>query len=138
MGDGKTGDEASEEVTDETVRGWVEQAALGAVDKRGRDVVVLDVREVLSITDWFLIVDGVGERQVKTIVDEVERRVSESGGPRPLRVEGLDARQWVLMDYGDFLVHVFTTETRDYYELERLWGDVPRVEGLAGADTPGR
>ena len=58
-------------------------------------------------------------------------------GPRPLRVEGLDARQWVLMDYGDFLVHVFTTETREYYELERLWADVPRLDGVADADASG-
>jgi ribosome-associated protein len=129
--------EASEPSID-TVRGWVEQAALAAVDKSGRDPVVLDVGDVLSITGWFLIVDGSGERQVKTIVDEIEQRVVDVGGPRPLRVEGLDTRQWVLMDYGDFLVHVFTTETRRYYELERLWSDVPRheLEGLLDIGRP--
>jgi ribosome-associated protein len=129
--------EASEPSID-TVRGWVEQAALAAVDKSGRDPVVLDVGDVLSITGWFLIVDGSEERQVKTIVDEIEQRVVDVGGPRPLRVEGLDTRQWVLMDYGDFLVHVFTTETRRYYELERLWSDVPRLEleGLLDIGRP--
>jgi ribosome-associated protein len=129
--------EASEPSID-TVRGWVEQAALAAVDKSGRDPVVLDVGDVLSITGWFLIVDGSGERQVKTIVDEIEQRVVDVGGPRPLRVEGLDTRQWVLMDYGDFLVHVFTRETRRYYELERLWSDVPRLEleGLLDIGRP--
>jgi ribosome-associated protein len=129
--------EASEPSID-AVRGWVEQAALAAVDKSGRDPVVLDVGDVLSITGWFLIVDGSGERQVKTIVDEIEQRVVDVGGPRPLRVEGLDTRPWVLMDYGDFLVHVFTTETRRYYELERLWSDVPRLEleGLLDIGRP--
>jgi ribosome-associated protein len=129
--------EASEPSID-TVRGWVEQAALAAVDKSGRDPVVLDVGDVLSITGWFLIVDGSGERQVKTIVDEIEQRVVDVGGPRPLRVEGLDTRQWVLMDYGDFLVHVVTRETRRYYELERLWSDVPRLEleGLLDIGRP--
>jgi ribosome-associated protein len=129
--------EASEPSID-TVRGWVEQAALAAVDKSGRDPVVLDVGDVLSITGWFLIVDGSGERQVKTIVDENEQRVFDVGGPRPLRVEGHDTRLWVLMDYGDFLVHVFTRETRRYYELERLWSDVPRLEleGLLDIGRP--
>ena len=110
------------------VRTWVVEAARAADDKQGRDIVVLEVGDVLSITGWFVVVDGSNERQVKTIVDEVERRVAEAGGPRPLRVEGLDARQWVLMDYGDFVVHVFTSEVRTYYELERLWSDVPQLE----------
>jgi ribosome-associated protein len=116
------------------VRAWVVEAARAADDKMGRDIVVLDVGDVLSITDWFVIVDGANERQVKTIVDEVERRVAADGGPRPLRVEGLDARQWVLMDYGDFIVHVFATDTRTYYELERLWSDVPRIDWTAEGD----
>lgn len=124
------------------VRRWVVAAAQAADDKQGRDVVVLEVGAVLSIADWFVIVDGANERQVKTIVDEVEKRVAEHGGPRPLRIEGLDARQWVLMDYGDFIVHVFSREARDYYELERLWSDVPELDWrreLAGesADAPG-
>jgi ribosome-associated protein len=122
-------------VTPDDVRRWVVEAALAADDKQGRDIVVLDVADVLAITGWFVVIDGANERQVKTIVDEVERRVAERGGPRPLRVEGLDARQWVLMDYGDFIVHVFTTETRAYYELERLWSDVPRLDWAAEAET---
>lgn len=116
------------------VRRWVVEAAGAADEKLGRDIVVLEVGKVLSIADWFVIVDGANERQVKTIVDAIEERVAGHGGPRPLRVEGLDARQWVLMDYGDFIVHVFSRDTRDYYELERLWSDVPRLDWSAERD----
>ena len=65
---------------------------------------------------------------MRTIADEVEAQVAEAGGPRPVRVEGLDDLRWVLMDYGDFVVHVFLEETRRYYDLERLWADVARVD----------
>lgn len=107
---------------------WVKTAARAASDKQANDVLVLDVGDVLSITDWFLICDGNNVRQVRTIVDEVEQQVSDAGGPKPVRVEGLDSRQWVLMDYGSFVVHVFLDEARRYYELERLWSDVPRLD----------
>lgn len=102
-------------------------AARAAAGKTDDETVVLDVGDVLAITTWFVITSGGNARQVKTIVDEVEEQVAAAGGPRPLRVEGLDGRQWVLVDYGDFVVHVFLSETRAYYELERLWADVPRV-----------
>ena len=120
----------------ESVQSWVVEAAHAADDKQGHDIVVLDVADVLSITDWFVVVDGVNERQVKTIANEVERRVAHVGGPRPRRVEGMDARQWVLMDYGDFIVHVFSAETRAYYELERLWSDVPRLDWSTETGQP--
>jgi ribosome-associated protein len=68
---------------------------------------------------------------VKTIAEEVEHQVGLDGGPRPLRVEGLDDLSWVLLDYGDFVVHVFSEEARRFYELERLWSDVPRVDWQA-------
>jgi ribosome-associated protein len=90
--------------------------------------VVLEVGDVLVVADEFVVVSASNDRQVKAIVDEVERAVDEAGHGRPLRVEGLDDRQWVLMDYGDVVVHVFLAPTRRYYELERLWGDVPRIE----------
>jgi ribosome-associated protein len=89
--------------------------------------VVLDVGDVLAICDHFVIASGRNARQVRTITEEVEKRVAEAGGPKPIRTEGLDDFQWVLMDYGDFVVHVFLDETRHYYELERLWSDVPRI-----------
>ncbi len=83
---------------------------------------------MLAITDLFVITTGANPRQVRTIADEVERRVKEDGGPSPLRIEGLDELTWVLMDYGTFVVHVFSEETRGFYQLERLWKDVPRLE----------
>jgi ribosome-associated protein len=102
-------------------------AARAAEAKGGRDTIVLDVGDVLSITGYFVITSAPNTRQVDTIAEEVEARVAEDGGPRPLRVEGLDDLHWVLLDYGDFVVHVFLEETRRYYDLERLWSDVPAV-----------
>ena len=86
------------------------------------------VGEVLAITEHFVITHGTNSRQVKTIAEEVERRLAEAGGPKPRRIEGLDDLSWVLMDYGDFVVHVFNEDARRYYELERLWADVPAVD----------
>lgn len=107
---------------------WVLEAARAAASKTDETTVVLDVGEVLSITGWFVITSGVNTRQVRTIAETVEDRVAEIGGPKPLRIEGLDSSQWVLMDYGDFIVHVFLEETRAFYDLERLWRDVPTVK----------
>lgn len=88
---------------------------------------MLEVGEVLVVADEFVIASATNDRQVKAIVDEVERVLADEGFGKPLRVEGLDDRHWVLVDYGDVVVHVFLQETREYYELERLWSDVPRV-----------
>ncbi|MFN0092599.1 MAG: ribosome silencing factor [Acidimicrobiales bacterium] len=107
-------------------------AARAAADKLGVDTVVLEVGDVLSITEFFVITSGANARQVRTIVDEVERCVAELGA-RPAAVEGLDQASWVLVDYGSFVVHVFLQETRDYYQLERLWADVPRLDWRAAA-----
>ena len=114
--------------TREQVRELVVTAAKAASDKKGEDTVVLEVGTVLAITDAFVITSGANTRLVKTIAEEVERKVDEAGGPKPLRVEGLDDARWVLMDYGDFVVHVFLDEVRRYYELERLWSDAPRLD----------
>jgi ribosome-associated protein len=110
------------------VEAWVRAAARAAATKTDDDTVVLDVGEVLGLTSWFVITSGRNPRQVKAIVEEVEQQVVDAGGPKPLRVEGLDAREWVLMDYGDFVVHVFLDESRRFYDLERLWSDVPRLD----------
>jgi ribosome-associated protein len=109
-------------------RDWMMLAARAAASKSDDETVVLDVGDVLSITSWFVIAGGRNPRQVKTIAEEVERLVADAGGPRPLRIEGLEALQWVLLDYGDFVVHVFHEDARRFYDLERLWGDVPRVD----------
>jgi ribosome-associated protein len=86
---------------------------------------------VLALTEHFVITHGTNPRQVRTIADEVEQHLTDLGGPKPLRIEGLDDLSWVLLDYGDFVVHVFNEDARRYYELERLWSDVPRVDWSA-------
>jgi len=110
-------------------------AARAADAKSAEDTVVLAMGELLGLTDAFVITSGRNRRQVKTIVDEVERRVRESGARSPARVEGLDDASWVLLDYGDFLVHVFLDESRRFYDLEHLWSGAPRVawDGAAGS-----
>ncbi len=107
---------------------WAIEAARAADAKLGGDTMVLAVGSVLAVTEHFVITHGTNPRQVKTIAEEVEHRLVEQGGPKPIRIEGLDDLTWVLLDYGDFVVHVFGEETRRYYELERLWADVPHVE----------
>lgn len=89
---------------------------------------MLAVGEVLAITDHFVITHGANPRQVRTLAEEIERRITEAGGPKPIRIEGLDDLTWVLLDYGELVVHVFSEDARRFYELERLWADVPRVE----------
>ena len=102
-------------------------AAQAAADKKGGDIVVLDVGDILAITEVFVLVSGTNVRQVRTIVEEIELalKITDDEGPRA--IEGMGDASWVLMDYGDFVVHVFLDEARSYYELERLWSDVPRV-----------
>ena len=103
-------------------------AAEAALEKNGTDVVILEVGEILGIIELFVIASATNVRQVKTIVDEVERAVFEADGGKPRAVEGLHDASWVLMDYGDVVVHVFLQETRAFYDLDRLWADVPRVD----------
>jgi ribosome-associated protein len=102
-------------------------AARAASAKKGTDTVVLDVGRVLAITDAFVITSGTNSRQVRTIADEIEKQVKEAGGSAPLRTEGLDDARWVLLDYGEFVVHVFLDEARQYYDLDRLWSDAPVI-----------
>lgn len=106
---------------------WPIEAARAADAKSATDVVVLEVGALLALTGHFVIATGANARLVRSVADEVERRVHDAGGPKPVRVEGRDEATWVLMDYGDFVVHIFSTEARDYYDLERLWGDVPVI-----------
>jgi ribosome-associated protein len=103
------------------------EAARAAAEKLGENTVVLAMGDLLGVTDAFVITHGRNSRQVRTLVDEIERRVKESSGRSPRAVEGLRDLHWVLMDYGDFLVHIFHEETRPYYDLEHLWADAPRV-----------
>ena len=103
-------------------------AARAAVSKGGDETLVLDVGHVLAICDVFVLTSGRNTRQVRTIAEEVEAKVKAAGGGSPLRIEGFDTAQWVLLDYGDFVVHVFLDEARRFYQLERLWADAPRLE----------
>ena len=103
-------------------------AAAAIDDKKGLDVVLLDVSELLVVTDVFVIASGTSNRHVSTLADDAEGKVKQDLDRKPLRREGKDHARWVLLDYGDMVVHVFDQETRDYYQLERLWADAPVIE----------
>lgn len=102
-------------------------AARAASAKTLEETVVLDVGDLIGITDYFVITAGRNDRQVRAIVDEISRQVREQAGVTVRQSEGLESMSWVLLDYGDFVVHVFDTEARSVYSLERLWADAPRV-----------
>ncbi len=102
-------------------------AARAADDKKAEDTIVLDVGDIIGITEAFVITSGSNTRQVRTICDEIEAALKREGGVAPRNTEGLDDASWVLLDYGDLVVHVFLAETREYYDLERLWTDAPRI-----------
>jgi ribosome-associated protein len=97
-----------------------------AADKKAIDVVVLDLRGVIGYTDYFVICSGNTERQTKAIHDGIHQGMKNDHGLLPRRVEGVGEGRWILMDYLDVIVHVFTTEARDYYRLEQLWGEAPK------------
>ncbi|MCZ7534535.1 MAG: ribosome silencing factor [Acidimicrobiia bacterium] len=88
---------------------------------------ILDVGDILGIADMFVVASAPNTRQVRTIIEEIEERLRESDGAKPRATEGRDDATWVLLDYGDVVVHVFLEETRQFYGLERLWADAPRV-----------
>lgn len=103
-------------------------AALAADAKKASDVVLLDLSGVTDVCDYFLVCSGDNARQVDSIVDEVREKVHANCGVSPLSCEGREGLSWVLLDYGSVVVHVFRPETRDYYRLEALWADAPRVD----------
>jgi ribosome-associated protein len=102
-------------------------AARAADDKKGDEIIILDVGEIMGIVESFVITSASNTRLVRTIVEEVEKQLHEQFAVKPRAVEGTDDYSWVLLDYGDFVVHVFLTETREFYGLERLWADAARV-----------
>ncbi len=103
------------------------EAARAAADKRGEDIIAIDVADRLALTDTFLIVTGQTERQVHAIVDAVDDAMRNAGS-KVLRREGLQELRWVIMDYGDVMVHVQHAEEREFYGLERLWRDCERID----------
>ena len=103
-------------------------AARAADEKQGRNIVVLDVGEILAIAELFVVLEAPNRRLVRTLVDEIEQAVRAATGRSPRRVEGVREQQWVLLDYGDVIIHVFLDEIRRFYEIERLYRDAPLVE----------
>ena len=99
-----------------------------AADKKAIDIAELDLRGVLGYTDYFVVCSGNTDRQTKAIHDGIHKALKDDHGLLPRRVEGLTEARWILMDYLDVVVHIFTPDTRDFYRLESLWGDVPRRE----------
>jgi ribosome-associated protein len=106
--------------------------ARGADHRKGEEVVVLDLRGKSGIADFFVIASGTSEPHLKAIREEIEARARESG-ERPRGVDGFPMSQWVVIDFVDTVVHVFSRERRDFYALERLWGDASRLDWSAGA-----
>jgi ribosome-associated protein len=113
-------------VTDEEIARRVGEAVTAAEDRQAVDLKVLDLADVSDFTDYFLICSGSNDRQVQSIAEAVDG-VLRAGKVRPLHQEGMNGGNWILLDYGDFIVHVFRDETRRFYALERLWGDAPEV-----------
>ncbi len=114
----------------------IETAAAAAREKKAEEIVVLDLRGLSSIADYFLICGGTNPRQVAAIAEEIDAALSRSGC-RPFRTEGLAEARWVVMDFGGVLVHVFHREAREYYSLETLWGDAEKLGGDESGDTSG-
>lgn len=112
---------------DEEARDLAITVARVADAKHGSAIVVLQVGDVLNVTEYFVIASASNRRLVKALVDEIEEQVRDLTGRSPLRTEGVREQQWVLVDYGDVVVHVFLAEIRDYYEIERLYTDVPTI-----------
>ncbi len=109
------------------------RAAKIAADNKGQDVLVLDLRPITPLFDFFVVATGASRRQVHTIVEEVDDGLRAVGDTRA-GVEGYEASKWVVQDYGDVVVHVFDPDTRDYYKLEELWADAPRIDWLDELD----
>jgi ribosome-associated protein len=110
-------------------------AARAAADKQARDIVILDVHELIVITDFFVLCTANTQRQLKTVIGSVEDAVREDLQVRPVRREGEADAGWWLLDYVDVVVHVFGSDERDYYDLERLWRDAPRLGWEDGAQA---
>jgi ribosome-associated protein len=110
--------------------GGVERAMLAArtaEDNRGTDIVILDMRELTSVFDFFIIVSGTSRRQLHAMSEEIDRVFEQELGDRRLGIEGYEESRWILLDYGDLVIHLFEPETRDYYALEQLWSQAKRV-----------
>jgi ribosome-associated protein len=104
------------------------RAAVAAAEaKQAKDIKVLDLREITTFADFFVVLSGANARQIQAIADEIETQLKQQLGEYPNSVEGYQNAEWVLLDYGDYLIHIFTEKARQYYDLERLWRDGKNV-----------
>jgi ribosome-associated protein len=103
-------------------------AIRSAGEKKAVNMIALDLREIASFTEFFVIASGTNTRQVQAIADEINEQLKKQLRRKPVRIEGYSSAEWVLLDYGDFIVHLFDKEARDFYDLERLWRDARRVD----------
>lgn len=117
----------------QVTRDFAQTAAEAALDKKAGDVVVLDMRELVVYTDYLLICTGQTPRQTKSIADEVRLKMKETYGVHARRAEGEREGEWILLDFLDVVVHVFTPEAREFYRLDRLWGEAPQSEIVTAA-----
>jgi ribosome-associated protein len=114
-------------VNDSSIESRVRVAVAAALDKKATDLDVLAVGSLTSIADYFILASAGNERQAQAISDSVESRLRDELRVKPLLIEGTTPGRWILLDYGDFIVHIFTEDMRRFYGLERLWGDAPNV-----------
>lgn len=120
-------EESKKNLTEQDLPEAVKTSVEAALDKQAENLLVLDLRGISSFTDFFLIMNGQSARQNHAIMESVERSLKKAG-QRPLSIEGRKSAEWILMDYGDFILHIFSEEARAFYELEKLWADGPRLE----------
>lgn len=106
----------------------VKLAISSASEKKAVNLSVLDLREIASFTEFFVIASGTNQRQVQAIADEITEQLKKQLDQRPIRMEGYNTAEWVLIDFGDFIVHIFEQKAREFYDLERLWRDAQKVE----------
>lgn len=99
-----------------------------AADKKAIDMIALDLRNIASFTEFFVIASGSNQRQVQAIADEISEKLKKQLEMRPVRIEGYNSAEWLLLDYGDFVVHLFNKEAREFYDLARLWRDARKVD----------
>lgn len=110
-------------------------AARAADSKKATDILIQDVRELVGITDFFVIVTAQNNRQISAVLDAIEEAENKEAGVKPFSVEGAQEGFWALQDYGDFVVHVFQPEGRDYYRLEEIWNDAPTIPFVSENET---
>jgi ribosome-associated protein len=118
--------DAAKKLTKRNLPSEVRLSVKASQAKKAEDILVLDLRELTSFTDFFVIVTGNSSRQNVAIYESIEQDLKKQM-TRPLGVEGKELAEWILMDYGNFVVHVFSRRAREYYSLEKLWGDAPKV-----------